>query len=267
MNPEESSKKSLYRLKENKVLSENFIDVPENSTLVVGASIGENTTGRNFYDDPNFYLLGLDYKEETMKGRDRFIAADLNFFLLQKMLSLVFNQKFKTVVIDFEVIKFIQGNFTKIIEVLCNMIVPGGKLIFLKGQYATLIFLENHQSPDYIIDNPLTKSKIYANIKVEPIATVIEEYPEAERVYQAFIQSAFIKEDAECVIITISNPDTSETTINEEKELDNIKIGVRQDAQPIEWWGKNIKKGGNQKSQIRKTKRRKTKRKKTKRRN
>lgn len=258
-----AEEKRLNSLKEKKVISEKFIglhkdhiDVPENSKLVVGASIGENTTGRNFYDDPTFYLLGLDFKEETMEGRDRFIAADLNIFELQLKLSFVFNQKFKTVVIDWEVIKFIRGNFIKIIDVLCNMIVPGGKLIFLKGNIATLIFLENHQNPDYIIDNPVTKSKIYANIKVEPIATTIKENPEAGRVYQAFIDLKSIKENAECVIITILEPYTSKTTINEEIKSDTIEIGNRQHTQPIEWWRKNIKSGGMK----HKTKKRKTRR-------
>ena len=106
--------KALQRLKEINVISEDFIAVQENSTLVVGASVGENTSGRDFYTDPTFYLLGLDIHPEVEDGRDRFIAADLNNSNNMTLLKLAFNQKFETVIIDVEVIKFIRALFHKL---------------------------------------------------------------------------------------------------------------------------------------------------------
>lgn len=203
----ERQEKAFQRLKEINVISEDFIAVKENSTLVVGASVGENTTGRDFYNDPTFYLLGLDIHPELKDGRDRFIAADLNNSNNMTLLKLAFNQKFETVIIDVEVIKYIRGLFSKIIEVLCNMIVPGGKLIFLKGHEATQHFLTEHNTLEYTTENKLTKSEIYATIKVKPIADTIAENPKVGRVYEVFQtdQYKIIKEDAECVIIQIGD--------------------------------------------------------------
>jgi hypothetical protein len=255
-------KKALQRLKEANVISDNFIfDVPENSTLVVGASVGESKTDRDFYNDPTFYLLGLDIHPEVIDGRNRFIAADLNNSNNMTSLTFVFNQKFKTVIIDVEVIKFIRGNFSMIVEVLCNIIVPGGKLIFLKGHEATQNFLTEHNTPDYTTENKLTKSEIHATIKVESITTTMGENPAAKRLYKVFQNEEykFIKEDAECVIITISNSDNVEIKTDEKIQPDIIQIGDRQDAQTLKWWSENIKKGGkNRRSKKRKSKRRKS---------
>jgi hypothetical protein len=261
--------KALNRLKTINVISEEFIvNIPENSTLVVGASVGENKTGRDFYNDPTFYLLGLDINPTAIDGRNRFIASDLNDSNNMTSLTLAFNQKFKTVIIDVEVIKFIQGNFSMIVGILCNMIVPDGKLIFLKGHEATQNFITKHNTPDYITQNKLTKSEIHATIKVESITTTMDENPAAKRVYSAIVLDenlSFIKKDDKCVIITISNSDNVEIKTDETNETiksDIIQIGDRQDAQPLKWWGKNPKKGGkNRRSTKRKSKRKSKKRK------
>ena len=260
---EKREKASLQRLKENNIISEDFIvNIPENSTLVVGASVGDDTTDRDFYNDPTFYLLGLDINPEVIDGRNRFIATDLNTYDYRTVLTIVFNQKFKTVIIDVEVIKWINKQFSEIIEVLCNMIVPGGKLIFLKGHPDTPNFLTNHNTPDYTTENRLTKSEIHATIKVESITTTMDENPAAKRVYSAIVlnkASSFLKEDDQCVILTVSNSDNVKIKTDEKIQSDIIKIGDRQDAQTLKWWSENIKKGGkNRRSKKRKSKRRKS---------
>lgn len=198
----------MQKLKEQGILSDDFIlDLPEDSKLVVGSSPGEEPNDRTFYTDPTTYLL--DEKSNPGTDKRRFIHLDLNDYAKRNAVKNGFKQKFKTIIIDAEVIKFFESNFFDILRILCFMIKDGGKLIFLKKSPKVDHFLDLYKNNNNMIPNTTLEEKT--------VKETMEENPEAKEVYDAFYEEnlgaiensrAIIKTDDSCVIITV-NPSSS----------------------------------------------------------
>ena len=203
------TEKQIINLKERLIITDDFI-IPNESTLVVGANPRESKNGRTFYNDANTYLLDLKLKEVAIDtDKSRFIGLDLNDFHERMFVEKTFKQKFKTIIIDAEVIKFFESNFSDILRMLCFMIKDGGKLIFLKKSQKVESFLDLYKNNNNIIPNTMLEEK--------PVNVTMDDNIEAKEVYYAIYEEnpeaiensrAIIKKDEKCVIITI-NPSSS----------------------------------------------------------
>jgi hypothetical protein len=217
---EKKRNKFTDMLKEQNIISSEFIKIPESAYLVVGASLGEDKSDRFFYDDPCFYMIGLDICPEIQKNRNRFISSNITESFTILRLGHVFCKKFETVVIDFQVNKFfIDGPgsikafiFLRIIQNLLKMIKPGGKLIFLKDHIIVDTFLE-------LFNNPLeSEFKIEGvEIEIKPVNETIDENYAAEQVYSALLTKNLSEKvfsiNMSCVIFTINSPTILDTTL------------------------------------------------------
>lgn len=111
-------------LREQNLLDPDTIQNP--AYLVIGAKPGEDTKGREFYDNPAYYTL-----DNTGVG-PRHISADFNELFLMTRLSKLYCGKFDCVIFDYSVYKFFD---TSRLDFLLRMVKPDG---FFITELATL---------------------------------------------------------------------------------------------------------------------------------
>ena len=100
--------------------------IPNPAYLVIGSYPGENPKGRDFYDNPAYYLYDMMDIDEGI-NRSRYIQSEFNNSS-NKDISKVYFEKFDVVIFDYNVSKSIE-NIKDVIEDLFNMVKKDGILI------------------------------------------------------------------------------------------------------------------------------------------
>jgi hypothetical protein len=182
-----------------------FQEIPERAYLVLGSQPGEPRNGRDFYDDPHFYLL--DNYDVFGGSKERFIKCDLEDFESVNTLQQLYCKLFDEVIFDYSVLKHAENPK---VEFLLRLVKPGGRLIVATGDVQVFYSISNT-----VQNRERKKANKTRNIRrkfyVPPYETTImsteatmEMSDVARRVYRPLVELGYASASSECLVIDVS---------------------------------------------------------------